>query len=124
MPVEYRCDGACRRILSDLPPGEQVIDEGERKYCQDDYTRLTKARAQFNARIQNMVDQATSGFQRELWDYTQPPLLDSTQLTESTEKLIALQPTNIIAVETGQLPPIRMPEPDVTPVTAPPLAKT
>jgi len=101
MPVEYRCDGACRRILSDLPNNEAVVDEGERKYCATDYQRLTAARAQFNANVVQLVDTAQVEFQRDLWNFVTPPLLEAAALTAVTEKLIDLQPANVVSIEHG-----------------------
>jgi len=108
MPSEYRCDGACRRILSEQSDGGNV-DEGDRKYCSSDFRRLTAAREHFNATVQSLIDAAQIAFQRELGDFAQPALLQAQVLTSVTEKIISLQPDNVVAVEHGHTPPIRMP---------------
>ena len=96
MPAEYRCDGACRRILSDLG---DYWDEIDRKYCVDDYPRVLAARAAFQTAVQATVDNALVEFQKTLGNFITPPLVPEIVVFTLTTKLAALPKTNKTATE-------------------------
>lgn len=96
MPAEYRCDGACRRILSDLG---NWFDEIDRKYCVDCYPRAQAARAAFQLQVQAVVDQALLQFQKTLGNFITTPLVQQAILDTLTTKVAAIPKTDKTATE-------------------------
>lgn len=96
MPAEYRCDGACRRILSDLG---DYWDEVDRKYCVDDYPRLLAARAAFQTAVGATVDKALADFQKTLWNFISPPLVQEIVVNALNTKLAAVPKTDKTGTE-------------------------
>ena len=96
MPAEYRCDGACKRILSDLG---DWWDETDRKYCVDDYPRVLAARAAFQTAVQATVDNAYVQFQKTLGNFITAPLIPQATLDALHTKITAVPKTDKTATE-------------------------
>jgi|SRR6185312_3855952 len=99
MPTEYRCDGACKRILSDLG-AISYWDEIDRKYCSDaDYPRLLAARAKFQTTVQTVVDNAYSVFLKELGNFIAVPLIPQVTLIAISDKTLTVPKTDKTGAE-------------------------
>ncbi len=95
MPGEYRCDGACRRILSDLQYTVGYWDEIDRKYCADaDYPRIAAARIKFQTAVQSVVDKAYAQFLLELGNFITPPLIPQITLVAISDSALAKPKTD------------------------------
>lgn len=99
MPLEYRCDGACKRILSDLNPVD-YWDEIDRKYCADaDYPRILAARAKFQLAVQTVVDNAYAVFLKDLSNFISAPLVPQAILDAIHTKVTAVSKTDKTGAE-------------------------
>lgn len=106
MPAEYRCDGACHRILSDIQYTVGYWNEVDRFYCADsDYPRLLAARTKFQNTVQGVVDKAYAQFLLELGNFITVPLVPAVVLITISDSALAKPKTD----KTGTL--VKPPKP-------------